>query len=125
MSILTSPGRQRQECLAVGLAAVVLSLGAVAAIAANAPWQIRFPLVVVAGLFGPAVPVLRAISTLSFGECIVYGLGAGIALQMLLGLGLVLIHIWTPVQVFVGLLVISFAIGAKLIVEASMWGNHG
>ena len=119
----TSLDRQRQEYLAVGIAAVVLSLVAVVVIATNAPWQIRFPVVLVAGLFGPGVPALRASCTFSLGECVVYGVGADVALEMLLGLVLVMVHSWIPVQAFVALLIVSSTTGAKLIVDARFWDN--
>ena len=114
-------GRQyglRAERLAIGALAVALSAASITLIAASAPWQIRFPFVAVAALFGPAIPALRLRPELSLGQCLVYGMGADVALQMLVGLALVLWHVWAPVAVSLGLLVITLAVGLKLLFDA-------
>ena len=117
-----SEGRQyglRAQRLAIGALAVALSVASIALIAASAPWQIRFPFVAAAALFGPAIPALRLRPELSLGECLVYGMGTDVALQMLVGLALVLWHVWAPVAVSLGLLVITLAVGLKLLVGSS------
>src|SRR5262245_29767176 len=97
-----SEGRQysmRAQRLAIGALAVALSAASIALVAASAPWQIRFPVVAAAAVFGPAIPALRLRPELTLGQCLVYGMGADVALQMLVGLALVLWHIWAPVAV--------------------------
>jgi hypothetical protein len=108
----------RAQRLAIGALAVVLSVASIAQVAASAPWQIRFPFVVAAAVFGPAIPALRLRPELSLGECLVYGMGVDISLQMLVGLALVLWHVWVPVAVSLGLLVITLAVGLKLLFDA-------
>lgn len=116
-----SAGRQhnlRAQRLAIGALAVALSVAGIAQVALSAPWQIRFPLVAAAALFGPAIPALRLRPELSLGECLVYGLGVDVALQMLAGLALVLSHAWVPVAVSLGLLVITLTVGLILLFKA-------
>src|SRR5215472_12622182 len=109
----------RAQRLAIGALAVALSVASIALIAASAPWQIRFPFVAAAALFGPAIPALRLRPELSLGQCLVYGVGADVALQMLAGLTLVLSHVWVPAAVSLGLLVITLAVGLKLLVGSA------
>jgi len=116
-----SEGRQysmRAQRLAIGALAVALSAASIALVAASAPWQIRFPVVAAAAVFGPAIPALRLRPELTLGQCLVYGMGADVALQMLVGLALVLWHIWAPVAVSLGLLAITLAVGLKLLFDA-------
>ena len=116
-----SQGRQhslRAQHLAIGALAVALSVSSIALVAASAPWQIRFPFVAATALFGPAIPALRLRPELSLSQCLVYGMGVDVALQMLVGLALVLWHIWTPVAVSLGLFVITLAVGLKLLFDA-------
>lgn len=109
----------RAQRLAIGALAVALAAASIALIAASAPWQIRFPFVAAAALFGPAIPALRLRPELSLSQCLVYGMGADVALQMLVGLALVLWHVWAPVAVSLGLLVITLAVGLKLLVSSA------
>jgi hypothetical protein len=104
--------------LAIGALAVALSVASIALVAASAPWQIRFPFVVATAVFGPAIPALRLRPELSLGECLVYGMGVDIALQMLVGLALVLWHVWVPVAASLGLFFITLAVGLKLLFDA-------
>jgi hypothetical protein len=121
-----SEGRQyslQAQRLAIGTLAVALSVASIALIAASAPWQVRFFFVAAAALFGPAIPALRLRPELNLGECLVYGMGADVALQMLVGLALVLWHIWVPVAAELGLLVITLAVGLKLLFDAYIEGQ--
>jgi hypothetical protein len=113
----------RAQRLAIGTLAVALSVASIALIAASAPWQVRFPFVAAAALFGPAIPALRLRQELSLGECLVYGMGADVALQMLVGLALVLGHVWVPVAASLGLLAITLAVGLKLLFDARVKGQ--
>lgn len=115
-----SEGRQyglQAQRLAIGALAVTLSVASIALVAASAPWQIRFPVVVAAAVFGPAIPALRLRPELSLSECLVYGMSTDIALLMLTGLALVLWHAWAPVAVSLGLLAVTLAVGLKLLVD--------
>ena len=105
----------RMHCLVIGLLAVGLSLISITAVLLSAPWQIRFPIVAATALLGPAIPALRLRPELSLQECLVYGIGVDVALQMLVGLALVMWHIWIPVAASLGLFVISLAVGLKLL----------
>jgi hypothetical protein len=108
----------RVQRLAIGALAVVLSVVSIALIVVSAPWQIRFTFVAAAAVFGPAIPALRLRPELSLTECVVYGIGADVALQMLVGLALVLWHVWVPVAASLGLLIITLAVGLKLLFDA-------
>lgn len=108
----------RAQRLAIGALAVALSVASITLVAASAPWQIRFPFVAAAAVFGPAIPVLRLRPELSLSQCLVYGMGVDVALQMLVGLALVLWHVWAPAAVSLGLFVITLAIGLKLLFGA-------
>ena len=117
-----SEGRQyglRAQGLAIGALAVALSVASIVLIATSASWQMRFPFVAAAALFGPAIPALRLRPELSLSQCLVYGMGADVALQMLVGLALVLWHVWAPVAVSLGLLVVTLAVGLKLLVSSA------
>jgi hypothetical protein len=105
---------------AIGLTAVVLSAATIALIALAAPWQVRFPVLAIAVIFGPGIPLLRLNSHFSAFECLVYGIGLSVALQMLVGLSLVLAHTWVPTAAVIGLLAISALAGVKLI-----WDTRG
>ena len=105
---------RRQECRIIGGAAVALAVGGLLAVGTAAPWEIRFPLITIASLFGPAIPALRLFSDLTLLECVVYGVGTDIALLMLISLGLVMAHSWFPAVVVVVLLLVSLAAGARL-----------
>ena len=99
----------------IGIVAVVLSVTSITLVATSAPWQIRFPVLVAAALYGPAIPLLRLRHELSLEECLVYGLGVNVALQMLAGLVLVMWHIWAPVAASVALLAVSLEAGLMLL----------
>jgi hypothetical protein len=103
---------------AVGMAAITLSVITIALISFAAPWQIRFPVLIIAVLFGPGIPLLRLNSHLSIGECVVYGIGTNVSLQMLVGLLLVLAHTWAPAAATIGLLVVSGLAGIRLVMNA-------
>jgi hypothetical protein len=112
------PANLRMHCLVIGVLAVGLSVITIASVMLSTPWQIRFPIVAVTALFGPAIPALRLRPELSLQECLVYGIGVDVALQMLVGLALVMWHIWIPVAASLGLFVISLAVGLKLLFTA-------
>jgi hypothetical protein len=103
---------------AIGLTAVVLSAATIALISLAAPWQLRFPVLAIAVVFGPGIPLLRLNSHLSPFECLVYGVGLSVALQMLVGLLLVQAHTWVPTAAVIGLLAVSALAGVKLIWDA-------
>jgi hypothetical protein len=114
------PAGLRMDRLVIGMLAVGLSVISIAATVLSTPWQIRFPIVAVTALFGPAIPALRLRPELSLQECLVYGIGVNVALQMLVGLALVMWHIWIPVTASLGLFVISLVVGLKLLFTAGI-----
>ncbi len=117
-----SEGRQhglRAQRLAIGALAVTLSVASIALVAASVQWQIRFPVVAATAVFGPAIPALRLRPELSLGECLVFGMSTDVALLMLTGLALVLWHVWVPVAVSLGLLVVTLAVGVKLLLDSA------
>lgn len=112
---------RRLECQVIGVAAVLLAVGGILVIGLSAPWQIRFPIVAAASLFGPAIPALRLFTRRTLIECLVYGVGMNIALLMLVSLGLVMAGSWYPTISIMVLLLISVAAGARLtMVSATM-----
>jgi hypothetical protein len=112
-------GNRRLECQIIGVTAVSLALGGILAIMLSAPWEVRFPVVAAASLFGPAIPALRLFSGRSLMECIVYGVGADVALLMLVSLGLVMSRSWYPTIAIMILLFASLATGARLIITSA------
>jgi hypothetical protein len=116
----SAPAGLRMDRLVIGMLAVGLSVISIAATVLSTPWQIRFPIVAVTALFGPAIPALRLRPELSLQECLVYGIGVNVALQMLVGLALVMWHIWIPVTASLGLFVISLVVGLKLLFTAGI-----
>ena len=109
-------GNRRLECQIIGATAALLALGGILVIVLSAPWEVRFPVVAAASLFGPAIPALRLFSSRNLMECIVYGVGADVALLMLVSLGLVMARSWYPPIAIMILLLASLAAGARLIV---------
>ena len=109
------PANLQRQRLVIGVVAVMLSAASITLVASSAPWQIRFPVVAAAAVFGPAIPVLRLRPELSLEECRVYGIGADVALQMLAGLALVIWHAWAPVATSLVLFAVSLAAGLKLL----------
>jgi hypothetical protein len=103
------------ECRIIGGAAVVLALGGILAVGTTAAWEVRFPLITLASLVGPAIPALRLFSDFTLLECVVYGVGVDVALLMLISLGLVTVHAWVPAVAVVVLLLTSLAAGARLL----------
>jgi hypothetical protein len=100
---------------AIGLTAIALSAITILLIVLAAPWQVTFPVLAIAVIFGPGVPLLRLNSHFSAGECLVYGIALSISLQMLVGLLLVMAHTWVPTAAVIGLLAVSALTGVKLI----------
>jgi hypothetical protein len=105
----------RIQQFAIGALAVALSVISITLVAVSAPWQVRFPAVAAAALFGPAIPILRIRPDLSLEQCLVYGMGVNVALQMLVGLGLVMSRAWVPVAASMVLFSLSAAAGLKLL----------
>jgi hypothetical protein len=117
------PSNHQMHCLVIGVLAVGLPLISIASVGLSTPWQIRFPIVAATALFGPAIPGLRLRPELSLEECLVYGIGVDVALQMLVGLALVMWHIWLPVAASLGLFLITLAVGLKLLLTAGFRGT--
>jgi hypothetical protein len=92
----------------VGLGLAVL---AAVAIVAGLPWQVRFPLVVIAVLFGPGIPLMLALTPLPAVKSVVAGVGLDVSLVLLAGEAMVLAHIWQP-DVMVGVLLVASAIAS-------------
>lgn len=111
---------RRPEYRIIGGTAAALALGGLLAAGAAAPWEIRFPLITLASLFGPAIPALRLFSGLTLLECLVYGAGVDVALLMLTSLGLVITHSWYPAAAIAALLGASLIAGARLIMIAAL-----
>jgi hypothetical protein len=78
------------------------------------PWQVRFPLLAAAALYGPGVPVLRLWTDVETPLAVVVGVGVDVALLMVLGEFMVLIHLWVPAVALALMMVASFVAGAAL-----------
>jgi hypothetical protein len=98
------------------MTAALLALGGILVIGLSVPYEFRFPIVAAASIFGPAIPALRLFTGRSLMECIVYGVGADVALLMLVSLVLVMTRAWFPSLAVIILLVISLAAGARLMI---------
>ena len=117
------PDGLRLQGQVIGLAAIGLSVTSIGLIAVSAPWQLRLPFLAAAALFGPGVPLLRTRAELSLTECLVYGMGVDVGLQMLAGLAMVMAHVWAPVAASVVLLAISLLAGLKLTYDTRSTGE--
>jgi hypothetical protein len=106
---------RRLERHIIGVIAVSLTLAGIFAIVLGVPWEIRFPIVAAASLFGPGIPVLRLFTGRTLMECLVYGVGMDVALLMVISLGLVMARAWFPSVAVIILLLTSLAAGARLI----------
>lgn len=98
----------------IGATAALLAIGGIVVIGLSAPWEIRFPVVAAASLFGPAIPALRLFTSRTLMECLVYGVAADVALIMLVSLSLVMARSWYPSISIMILLLASLAAGARL-----------
>jgi hypothetical protein len=106
-----APSGARRAFGYVGLSLTIL---AAVAIVAGLPWQIRFPLVVIAVLFGPGVPLVLALTQLPAVKGLVMGVGLDVGLILLAGEAMVLVHVWQP-DYMVGLLLVASAITSVLV----------
>ena len=109
------PASLRLQRLVIGTVAVAISAAGIALVVGSAPWQFRFPVVAAAALGGPAIPLLRLRPEFSLEQCLVYGLGIDVAVQMLAGLALIIMHIWAPLTTSIGLFAVSLLTGMKLL----------
>jgi hypothetical protein len=110
---------RRLECRIIGVAAVSLALAGILVIGLGVPWEVRFPIVAAASLFGPAVPALRLFTGRTLIECMVYGVGMNVALLMLVSLGLVMAGSWYPTISIMILLLASLAAGMRLMITSA------
>ena len=101
----------------IGISAVALAAAAALCIVLPVPWQIRFAVVVAAGLLGPAVPGLRLLIHIDVRASLVIGVGVDVALLMVLGQTMLLAHAWIPVFAFLVLLAATCAAGVGLLVR--------
>jgi len=104
---------------ALAVLCVLLPIAAGAAIAFALPWQARLPIVALAALLGPAIPLLRLTTRMSLSECIGLGMGIDVGLVMVVAQIMVLAHVWAPVLAF-GLLMDATIILGVLLLHASM-----
>ena len=109
---------------AVAATTAALAVAAALAIALSAPWPLRFGVLAVALLFGPAVPALRLVSEMRMSECLVLGVALDVALLMLAGEGLALAHLWAPVWGTVALLAATVVVSAALLVRSRRRRNR-
>src|SRR5713101_809276 len=84
----------------MGISSVVLAMAAALCVALPVPWQARFGVVVIAGLLGPAAPGLRFLIRMDALPSLVIGAGVDVALLMVLGQSMLLVHLWLPVAAF-------------------------
>jgi hypothetical protein len=112
------PANLRLQRLVIGSIAAVLSVLAIVLVATPVPWQLRLPVAAAAAVGGPAIPLLRLRPELSLEQCLVYGLGIDVAIQMLVSLGLVMWHVWAPSAASTGLFSVSLLAAIKLLFDA-------
>lgn len=107
-----------------GYVGLGLSFLAALAIVAGLPWQIRFPLVVIAVLFGPGVPLMLGLSQWETVKNVVAGVGLDVALVLLAGEAMVVVHVWQP-DYMVGILLALSAIASVLLLMRSPVSGSG
>jgi len=96
---------------AFGYAGLGLAVLAAVAIVAGLPWQIRLPIVVIAVLFGPGIPLMLALTPMAAAKSVVAGVGLDVSLVLLAGEAMVLVHVWQP-GFMVGLLLVASVIAS-------------
>ena len=101
----------------IGISAVTLAATAALCMVLPVPWKMRFAVVVVAGLLGPAVPGLRLLIRIDVLTGLVIGVGVDVALLMVLGQTMLLTHTWLPILAFALLLAATCAAGVGLLVR--------
>ena len=101
----------------IGVSAVTLAAAAALCMVLPVPWKMRFAVVVVAGLLGPAVPGLRLLIRIDVLTSLVIGVGVDVALLMVMGQAMLLTHAWLPILAFALLLVATCAAGVGLLVR--------
>lgn len=106
----------------VGLGLAVLGAYSVVA---GLPWPIRFPLVVVAVLYGPGVPLVLWLSRLPAMKSVVAGIGLDVSLLLLAGELMVMVRVWQPDYAVTALLVLSAIVSAWLLTEPPIPQNGG
>lgn len=103
----------RRALAYLGLSLAIL---AVVAIVAGLPWQIRLPLVVIAVLFGPGVPLMLALTQLPAAKSVAAGIGLDVSLLLITGEVMVLVRVWQP-DYMVGILLVASAIVSVLVLR--------
>jgi len=96
---------------AFGYAGLGLAVLAAVAIVAGLPWQIRLPIVVIAVLFGPVIPLMLALTPMAAVKSVVAGVGLDVSLVLLAGEAMVLVHVWQP-DFMVGLLLVASVVAS-------------
>jgi hypothetical protein len=86
--------RRADRSLAV--LAIVLAVAAAVCVLTPLRWEVRFPVVVLACLIGPAIPALRLWTDLDLWTACVAGLGVDVALVMVVAQAMVLAGAWGP-----------------------------
>lgn len=102
---------------ALGYVGLSLTVLAADTIVAGLPWQIRFPLVVIAVLYGPGVPLMIWLSQLPAIKSVTAGIGLDVSLLLLAGELMVMAHVWQPDYVVSALLASSAVVSAFLLTE--------
>jgi hypothetical protein len=108
----------------LGYVGLSLAIAAAIAIIAGLPWQIRLPLVVLAVLFGPGVPLMLALTRLPAAKSVAAGVGLDVSLVLLAGEVMVLVHVWQP-DYMVGILLLASAIASVRVLTRSRVPRYG
>lgn len=108
----------------LGYVGLSLAIAAAIAIIASLPWQIRLPLVVLAVLFGPGVPLMLALTRLPAAKSVAAGVGLDVSLVLLAGEVMVLVHVWQP-DYMVGILLLASAIASVRLLTRSRVPRYG
>ena len=94
---------------------IVLAVAAAVCVLAPLPWEVRFPMVVLACLIGPAIPALRLWTELDLWTACVVGLGVDVALVMVLAQAMVLAGAWGPSAGVLLMLAVTGVVGLLLL----------
>jgi hypothetical protein len=113
----------RKARRALAYTGLSLAILAAVAIVAGLPWQIRLPLVGLAVLFGPGVPLMLALTQLPAAKSVAAGIGLDVSLLLITGEVMVLVRVWQP-DYMVGILLVASAIVSVLVLSRHPVPRH-
>jgi hypothetical protein len=115
---MLTPEQGRRVDTVMAVTGMLLSVTAIASIVAPVPWQFRFAAVSIACLVGPGILGLRLAIPGDLLSCCVVGFALDVAVLMVLGQLMILVHAWLPEMVALLFLVATVIASWALLASA-------